>query len=511
MKITTFAAVYIGSYEVSLKVFELAAKKPVRKIDHVRARIELGKDSYQKGYIGYELLEELGNVLSEFKKIMESYRVDAYEAYAGGVFRDVKNELFVLDQLYIRTGIQVKVLSNSEHRFIGYKSVAFREEFDEITRHGAAVVDVGGDSLQVTLFAEGKVVTTQHIVLGTMRLREKLAVLGNSAAHYEKQIEELVNKDLEVFKSLYMKKQKIKTIIFMGGYIMELMKKADKKNEEKIVSAEKFVKAMRKFYRKSIEQIAGELNLSNENDPLLVPFIVLYTRLTEELNAEEIWAPGVSVSDGIAYDYAQRHKLMIPSHDFDEDILSAAKHLSKRYESFSPHIDALTQMSALIFDSMKKQHGMGKRERLLLQIAAILHDCGKYVSLAHGPECSYDIIKKSEIIGLSHLEREIIACTVLYNTYPLADYEELADKLDKSAYMIVAKLSAILRVANAMDRSHKQKFKNVKAAIRNRQLVITIENQDDIILEKGLLAEKAEYFERVFGIKPVIHEKRVYS
>lgn len=510
MKITTFAAIYIGSYEVSLKIFELSAKKPIREIDHVRARVELGKDSYQKGYIGYELMEELGNVLAEYKKIMEGYKVDDYTAYAGGVFRDTKNELFVLDQLSIRTGIRIQVLSNSEHRFIGYKSVAFREEFDEMTRQGAAVVDVGGGSMQITLFSNGKVVTTQHMVLGTMRLREQLSVIGNTVAHYENQLEELINKDLEVFKSLYMKENKMKYIIFMGDYIMEMMKKVEKK-DSKTVSSERFVKAMRKFYKKNIEQIASELNLSNENDPLLLPYLVLYTRITEELNAEEIWAPGVSVSDGMAYEYAEKNHIIKPAHDFDEDIISAAKQLSKRYDSFSPHINALTKMATLIFDAMKKVHGMDGRERLLLQVAAILHDSGKYVSLARGPECAYNIIMESEIIGLTHLEREIIARTVLYNTYPLDDYEELADLLDQRSYMVVAKLSAILRVSNAMDRSHKQKFKNVKASIRGKQLVITIETMDDIILEKGLFDAKAEYFERVFGMKPVIKEKRTYN
>ena len=273
MKITTFAAIYIGSYEVSLKIFELSAKKPIREIDHVRARVELGKDSYQKGYIGYELMEELGNVLAEYKKIMEGYRVDDYTAYAGGVFRDTKNELFVLDQLYIRTGIHIQVLSNSEHRFIGYKSVAFRQEFDEMTRQGAAVVDVGGGSLQITLFSNGKVITTQHMVLGTMRLREKLAAIGNSVAHYETQLEELVNKDLEVFKSLYMKDNKIKYIIFMGDYIMEMIGKTDKR-ADRTVASDKFVKTMRKLYKKNLEQIASELNLSNENDALLLPYLV---------------------------------------------------------------------------------------------------------------------------------------------------------------------------------------------------------------------------------------------
>lgn len=95
--------------------------------------------------------------------------------------------------------------------------------------------------------------------------------------------------------------------------------------------------------------------------------------------------------------------------------------------SYSPHIEALTQMAMLLFDTMKKQHGLGKRERLLLQVAAILHDCGKYISFANAPQCAYDIIMSSEIMGLSHLEREIVAGTVLYNSYPLADYEAVAD------------------------------------------------------------------------------------
>ena len=108
----------------------------------------------------------------------------------------------------------------------------------------------------------------------------------------------------------------------------------------------------------------------------------------------------------------------------------------------------------------------------------------------------------SEIIGLTHKEREIIADTVLYNTWPLPDYEDLADKLDHDSYLSVAKLSAILRVSNAMDRSHKQKFKNVKAAVKGRELVITIETMFDA---------KTSYFENIFSIKPVIKEKRVYG
>lgn len=511
MNICTFAAVYIGSYEVSLKIFEIVPKKKIREIDHVRSRLELGRDAYSKGSIGYELVESLCEVLGEFKKIMDTYQVNDYQAYAASVLRDIENEVFILDQIKIRTGLDVHVLSNSEHRFISYKSVAMRKEFNKLIEKGTAVVDIGGGGLQITIFSKGNVITTEHLGIGTMRIREQLAGKSRNLAQYELQIEELVVKELEVFKAMYLKEIQIDNLIILGDYISEIDKHLKKNHNELTIPVNEFVKYVEKLSKRNIEQISEELNLSNERDAMIIPHIMIFKCLAKSLGAEKIWIPGVNINEGIVSDYAEKHHYMEAVHNFDDDVLSAATMLSKRYMSYSPHIDALTQMSTLIFDTMKKVHGLGKRERLLLQVAAILHDCGKYVSIANAPQCSYNIIMASEIIGLSHLEREIVACTVLFNTRQLVSYEELADKLDERSYMTVAKLSAILRVSNAMDRSHKQKFKNVKAMIKDRELVITIETLDDIALEKTLFANKTTYFENIFSMKPVVKEKRVYN
>ena len=491
MAIHTFAAIYIGSYEVSLKIFEISARKGIRKIDYIRSRIELGRDAYSRGVIGYELVEALCDTLEQFTGIMKEYQVDGYEAYAAAALRDVSNELFILDQIRIRTGLTVHVLSNSEHRFISYKSVAMRSEFEELIKTGAAVVDVGGGGMQITIFSKGKVITTQHLGLGTMRMQEQLAKKSCSLEQYELQIEELVEKELNVFMAMFTEQVKVKNLIIIGDYIMEVAGKVTGKKHANLMETNDFLAFLDGLDKKTVEQISEKLNLSNENDSLIIPYMII-------------------VSDGIAYDYAQKHKLCKPVHDFDADVISAAGNLSARYMSYSPHIDALTQMATLIFDTMKKIHGLGKRERLLLQVAAILHDCGKYISLANGPVCSYDIIMESEIIGLTHMEREIVAYTVLYNTYPLPAYEEFENDISHESYLVIAKLSAILRVSNAMDRSHKQKFKNVRAAVKGKELVITIETDDDIALEKALFDAKVSYFENIFSIKPVIKEKRVY-
>ena len=80
--------------------------------------------------------------------------------------------------------------------------------------------------------------------------------------------------------------------------------------------------------------------------------------------------------------------------------------------------------------------------------------------------------------------------------------------LDRDAYLKIAKLTAILRVANALDRSHKQKFKNVRISVREEQLLITVETNEDITLERGLFGARAEFFTEVFNLEPVIKQKR---
>jgi exopolyphosphatase/guanosine-5'-triphosphate,3'-diphosphate pyrophosphatase len=95
------------------------------------------------------------------------------------------------------------------------------------------------------------------------------------------------------------------------------------------------------------------------------------------------------------------------------------------------------------------------------------------------------------------------------NRQELLPYRELADRFGEEEYMTVVKLLAILRVANALDRSHKQKMKHVKMSLRGDRLHITIETRDSLALEKGMFEEKADFFERVFSIRPELKEMRI--
>ena len=118
----------------------------------------------------------------------------------------------------------------------------------------------------------------------------------------------------------------------------------------------------------------------------------------------------------------------LSSERFSSAVISAATFLSEHYHSFSPHIQTLSKLSIKIFDAMKQEHGLGKRARLLLQVATILHDCGKYVSFAEASESTYHIIMSSEIIGLiqriCHTKncRKFCHAKILFLTQHIGDF-----------------------------------------------------------------------------------------
>lgn len=256
--------------------------------------------------------------------------------------------------------------------------------------------------------------------------------------------------------------------------------------------------------------ISRKLEVSEEHASLLFHSGVLTKRIMEVLGAQHIWAPEVCLCDGIVYEYAQQNKLLKNIHDFEKDILASTANISKRYMCSRKRNEFMESLALSIFDTMKKLHGLGKRERLLLQIAARLNDCGKYISQTDVGECSFRIIMATEIIGLSHAEREIVAYVAKYDRDEFEYYEVLGEHttLSREAYLVIAKLTAILRVANGLDRSHKQKFRDFKTTLRENELTITVDTDEDITLEKGLLTARTQFFEEVYSVRTVIRQKR---
>lgn len=508
MAVTTFAAIDIGSYEVSMKIFEMSRRIGFREINDVRYQLELGRGTYAVGRLEMETVDELCEILNDFKRMMADFGVESWRACATSSLRELKNPTIILEQIYQRTGIRVEILSNAEQHFLGYKSIAAIESgFKKAIQKGTAILDIGGGNLQVSLFDKDALVLTQSIRMGSLRIRQRLKDLEKTTPHYDRLVEEFIRNDLMSFQRLYLKDKEISNLILMGDFLTDTI--FQEKSGENIITKTEFLKKYDSIVNMSDYDLADSMGLEPEYASLIIPNMVIIRNFIELFQAEALWIPGVSLLDGIAYDYAEKNKYLKSAHNFENDILVASRNIARRYSSGKDHLTGTCDLALDIFDSTKKIHGMGKRERLLLQISVLLHDCGKYISMTDVAEYSYQIIMATEIIGLSTEERQVIASVVRYNTKAFGCYEEINREtaMSREEYLLTAKLAAILRLANAMDRSHYQKVKALNVKLKDRTLYLIIDSVKDVSLELGLLKDKTEFFESVFGIQLLMKRK----
>lgn len=517
MAYRTFAAIDVGSYELAMKIYEISVKNGIKEIDHIRHRIELGTDSYFTGKISNDRVDELCRMLGEFTQIMKSYKVDDYKAYGTSAIRETQNSMILLDQIQTRTGIKIEVLSNSEQRFLNYKSVAsVGGDFQNIIEKSTAFIDIGGGSIQISLFDEDSLVTTQNMRPGVLRMREELTRVSYRSYQLEDIVEEMVCGNLESFKEMFIGDRKIQNIILVDDYVsLILQRNYLKMNKKGHVDAAIFLEFVDSLKKKKTKEIALSLGIAQENISLLHLSSIMIKHMLRILGAEMLWAPGVSLCDGMAYEYAEKNKLLAvseegTSHNFERDILACARDINRRYHSIESRTAEREMIALAIFDNMKKSYGLSRRDRLLLQLSAILSECGRYISFTNVGESSYSIIMATEIIGLSHLERKIVANIVRYSTESFAYYDTLgkAVSLDISSYLRIAKLTAIMRLAEGLDLSHKGKFDSLKITNDDNNMVLTVETNADMTLELGLFGRNSMFFEEVFNIKPVIRQKK---
>ena len=97
MNIQTFAAIDIGSFELTMKIYEFSGKNPMREVDYISRRLDLGTDTYSRGKISNDKMDELCRTLNEFRDIMKTYRVEEYHVCATSAIRETENITIVQD------------------------------------------------------------------------------------------------------------------------------------------------------------------------------------------------------------------------------------------------------------------------------------------------------------------------------------------------------------------------------------------------------------------------------
>ena len=186
-------------------------------------------------------------------------------------------------------------------------------------------------------------------------------------------------------------------------------------------------------------------------------------------------------------------------------MLTSAESLGVRYRVDRDHGRHVAVLAVRLFDELGDEHGLGERHRLLLQVAALLHDIGIYVSLRAHHKHSHYILSASQIFGLSNEETAIVANIARYHRRAAPQDTHLPYvALDREDRLVVDKLAAILRLANAMDAEHAQKVRDIRLVRREAAWRLELQGDGDLTMERLAAAARADLFADTFGHQLVI-------
>lgn len=505
----------VGSNNIRMLIAEIKRDDTVKILDELKHDTHIGRDTFSVGRISLETLRETCGVLSDFAKVMKEYGVRKYRAVSTSGIREAENREYVLEQIKLKSGIDVEIINSAEERFVTYKAIRYKvENVRKARQEGLLIVNIGSGGIEVSVYEDGSLGLSEYIKIGSLRLREILSDLERMTMDFPKVMEEYIESKIYLIEEV-IKEKKLKNIIGLGGglgTLLDLSGDLSGQASDEQISREMLGRIYKTVGELSTEQIARKYGLDLQDAKLILPSVIIFKRFMDLTEAGAMFSPRVSLRHGLVAQMVDKHTETERKLDFENDIISSARYIAGKYRIDQPHAKRVEDLSVNIFDSTRTAHKMKNKDRMLLRVASILHDAGKYANFDNHNLHSYHIIKASNLISFSNRELNIIACIAYFHSgnFPGA-WSEFYRGLYYKDKIRVSKLAAILRLADALDNSHKQKIDRINIKRKKDEVIFNVYTDEDIILEDWTFRQNADFFEEVMGLRPVLKRKELTS
>ena len=508
------AAIDVGSSGIRLEIAEILPDGGLRTLESLHRSILLGNDTFDTGRLSQESIQATCEALRHYKKVMEELGVSSYRAAATNAVREAENCDTFIDRVYMSVGLKLELIDGAEQSRLTYSAVqkSLGDEID-FENNIVALVEVGGGAVDVMLMDKGEAVYADTFALGSIRIRQ--AMRGSKGSFREK------NSFLRHMVHTYARNipwtiplDRAQTLIALGGDVRFLAGQLDPdKAHDRLCTLDRdaFLQACRRTADEDIDQLAERFNLNFGDAATLGPALLIYHEIVQSTNVNQVHVADASIRDGLLIDLVNREQGK-GKEEYARQIVASAVGLARKYRVDEKHAMHVAKLATSMFDELNDLHGLGPWERLLLEVASILHEVGSYVHNRSHHKHSMYLISCSEIFGLVQEEIQIVANVARYHrrSAPLTTHPQYM-ALERSERMTVCKLGAILRVVDALDKAHMQKIRNPKVVLRGDELRIFVPRTLDTRLEQLYLREKGDLMQEIYGLQPVLLPSRTES
>ena len=504
------AVVDIGCTFLRLIIAEKRKDGRCAVLEQVVQSVPIGKDILSSKKISQDTLEHCVSILHDFHRLLCEYRIQAETVHAVAIaaLRQAENCDVFLNRLTIASGISFQLLEIGQTAY--YYHLALRmipSNKGLLENDSIAVLEIGGLTCSLLYRDQGEIQYAQTYNIGALRIRQQLESLHLGNRYLGDIVEGRMREMVENLKQ-NIKSKKTK-LIFLGRVlrfaIAHLHKTGDLHVETSrivCIQVSKVETLVKEVKGQSVDELASSWKIPYSDAELIAPTLMLVLLMAKALKCTTLFIGNLSSSDGLvieAADNPEREALML------RHIIRIARETGEKYGYDVKHAEMVMENAVAIFDVMTKEHMCTPKHRMMLQVAALLHDIGMFINARGHHKHSNYLIRNTEFIGLSQEDIVIIALIARYHrkSPPLLTHPEFAS-LSREQRLVVCKLSAILRVADALDRVHDQNLGKLKFKLMERELRCIPPAGAHVHAEQIALGEKSDLFNLVYGRSCVI-------
>ena len=495
------AAIDIGTNSIHMIVVAAESDGGYQVLGRERAMVQLGKSGLGDGALSEPAMRDGLETLVKMTTLARLKGTERVVAVATSAVREAANGSDFLARVRAQTGLDVQLLTGVEEGRLIFRAV---REVVDLETGPSVIVDVGGGSTEWIAVSVGEVEDVTSLSLGSLRCAASLKGDPPSAASLDR-----LRRRIERRLATEIPRQTVQRVVATSGTavccadLIDWLADRPKKDiggtlrEVRAKDLTQLVTRLAGMRRRAIADLppVGE----PRSDSLLAGAVLL-SALVAHAGVERFLVSDRALREGLVLATLGHPE---PAARQPADLRrSQVLRLAERAETVLRHNQQTARLAVRLFDLTASLHSFGPREREWLEYAALLHDVGYSIHYKGHHKHAYYLITNAALDAFDDREVEIVAHLARYHrgARPRSGHPTLA-ALEPWQRRTVRKLTAVLRLADALDRTHASRVDEIYAAIESGRVTLEVVSRYDVALELAAAQAHGRYFARVFGRK----------
>ena len=498
------AAIDAGSNAVRLAVARAYSALDIEPLVNERYSLRLGEGVFLRHRFSEKLFKKGIKAFRHFHEVMEEFGVTRYRAVATSASREARNREAFVRRIKQKTGVALEVINSSEESRLGRVAVLAALGPESPPR---CIADLGGGSLEISILRDHTVEQSAQLPLGAVRLMTTLKIPGVIRPAQAEQVRRYVRALLE---SRLPSRPNLgeQTAVALGGNAETLANIAPGPRLHGLPTIQLSLLRERlpDLLERDVRERMKSYGIRRDRADVLGISAITFVTLGRYLNIRNFFIPSVGLREGLLQEIAREAFSRTEPHRYNaaaRQLLVGTRSLARRFQKDQTHAEHVRELCVLLFDQLQPVHHLPAQSRVLLEAGALLHDTGHMIShRGHHKHGEY-LVLNGDIPGMEGRDRAIVAGLVRYHNRKSepAGHHVAYSSLNNSDKQIARRLAAILRIAEALDHSHRQRVTQLRAAFQRDAVGLQIFARGDATEDLLDANRSAELFEKEFHVR----------